>query len=325
MWIWGLRVPRRLIPAVCFAVLTGLLVAVVLGTLKGNSQEPAGVANPAASSRQGVLVSSGPNPRPDAGFPHGRGITLVDFPHGYFLDGRPRASFDNYVSGRTDLGNERHFLRTCYLRKGENRCLRTPGAAKPIRVAPGDRLLISALVDNNGDPRGNDDGDGPAVARDSRISFSYPSGSGMRLNLAGFIYARNAIVDETRPRLKTISDNLAFRSATGKPIAFEFQREARFLCADDFDPSGPIGSRYRYSEWFLTAPEEYWMFTGVTRNVQANSEENFDLGLPIGSNGSQGSSRGTLGLRQDEHLDFYAGEAHHCFLQFTLRVRGKWQ
>jgi hypothetical protein len=320
-----MRVPKRLIPAICFTVCIGLLIAAVTGKLKGASQQISGVTNPAAVNREGVLFSSGANPRPNAGFPHGRGITLADLPHGYFLAGRPRPSFDDYVSGEPDLANERHFLRTCYLRKGENRCLWAPQNTNPIRVAPGDRLLISALIDNNGSPNGNDDGKGPAVARDSRISFNFPNEVGRELNLGGFIYARNTIVDETRTRLKTISDNLAFRSATGMPFAFRFQHEARFLCANSFDPSNPVGRRYLYTAWPLTSAQQYWMFTGESRNTMANPEESFGLGLPIGSGGRHRGSHGRVGGRQREQLRFYAGSRHHCFLQFTLQVLGRWQ
>lgn len=319
-WTWDRRRPERAIPAIALSILTAAFVVPwVQGLLRSDRS---GVLNPIPPKRPGVLVSSASNPLPDAGFPHGRGITRADFPDGYSVKGVPRPSFDNFIDGgEGELGNERHLLATCFMR--EEYCLRTPTATDPIEVAPGDELLVSALVDNNGDPAGNKGGRGPAVARDTRISFNWNRDYDLELALGAFIRASNAVVDEARPRLRTISDSLTFRSATGKPIRLRY-RDARMLVADWFDPSGDPGKKWHYSRWYLTNPQEYWLFTGETTNVAGNSEAVSDLGLPIGSDGSGDSRRSIAGRTQRDRLDFYAGETYHAFVQFRVVVRGRW-
>jgi len=238
------------------------------------------------------------------------------------VDGVPRPSFDDYLGGgEGELGNERHFLATCFYR--EERCLKTSAAADPIEVAPGDELLVSALVDNNGNPDGNRDESGPAVARNARISFNWDPGPSLDLALGAFIRASNTVVDEARPQLRTVSDNLAFRSATGKPIHLRY-RDARILVADQFASGGDPGEKWHYSRWYLTDPQEYWLFTGEITNLAGNSEQASNLGLPIGSDGSGDASGSIAGRTQRDHLDFYAGEAYHAFVQFRVVVRGRW-
>jgi hypothetical protein len=317
-WVWDRPYPQRAIPVLALGALTTFALALV----RDSGSDLSGVPNPVSPKRPGVFVSSASNPLPDAGFPHGRGFTRADFPDGYSVNGVPRPSFDNFLGGgEGELGNERHLLATCFRR--EEHCLRTPTATDPIEVAPGDELLVSALVDNNGDPVGNKGGRGPAVARDTRISFNWDGDSGLELGLGAFIRASNAVVDEARPHLRTVSDNLTFRSATDKPVRLHY-RDARMLVADRFDPSGDPGERWHYSRWYLTDPQEYWLFTGTITNVAGNSEASGDLGLPIGSDGSGDSKGSIVGRTQRDRLNFYAGEVYHALVQFRVVVQGRW-
>lgn len=140
------------------------------------------------------------------------------------------------------------------------------------------------------------------------------------LNLSAYIYADNALVDESRPRLRTISDNLGFGSATGHPIQLRYvPDEARVLQAIRRRENG----EFTYRSWMLTGNEQYMLFTGNRFGVEGNTEEDPSLGLPIGSSGSA-DPHTVVGIRQRDQLDFFAGVPYHEFLQFKVRVTGSW-
>lgn len=284
------------------------------------------LVNPPAVDSRVAFISAASNPLPNAGFPHGRGMTHGDFPDGYMLHSRPRVTFNSYIDGRPiEFSDERHFLRACFINTSTGACLdRTSEPGDYVPVAPGDRLTVSILVNNNGDPSGNSDGDGPAVGRNSRVLVSFPTRERARtLNLSAYIYADNALVDEARPRLKTISDNLAFRSMTGRSIQLKYEPdEARIL-----QVTGPgrtdIPGVFSYRSWILTGNQQYMLFTGTRSSVEGNTEQDPSLGLPVGSSGST-EARMVVGVRQSDKLNFFAGVHYHLFVQFKVRVAGSW-
>lgn len=101
------------------------------------------IVNPPAVASRVAFVSAASNPLPNAGFPHGRGMTHGDFPTGYRFHGRPPGSFNNYVDG----------------------------------VAPGDRLVVSILIDNNGDQTGNSGGEGRPSPTTQGCSSAFQPGN----------------------------------------------------------------------------------------------------------------------------------------------------
>jgi len=147
----------------------------------------------------------------------------------------PCPTFDSSLDGpSSEFADERHFLRACFLNQEIDGCFTRSSDPQsgPLEVAPGDELLISALVNNNADSSGNGGGEGPAVARNSRIMFAFPTDRRQEvLHLSAYVYADNAVVDEYRRALRTISDNLGFQSVTGKPIELRYRRYALALQA----------------------------------------------------------------------------------------------
>jgi hypothetical protein len=326
-----LKSPRNLWIATALAVFTAVALDLwIMPALRGSDESVPDklVTEPSATRATEVAVSAASNPLPNVGFPHGRGITKTDFPEGYRFRGAPRPTFDSYVEGlSSEFSDERHFLWACFLNEETDGCLVRTGRSPRgrLEVAPGDRLLISALIDNNGDPSGNRDGAGPAVAHDTRVSFAFPTDRrGTVLDLSSYVYAADAIVDESRPALKTISDNFGFRSATGKPIELKYLGGARILQVMRSVASAEPGSTgYVYRRWILTGDQQRMLFTGSRRNVEGNTEADPGLGLPIGSTGSP-ESLDVVGTSQDDELDFYAGPDFHMFAQFEVRVEGSW-
>jgi hypothetical protein len=285
------------------------------------------VADPPGTNANEVAISAASNPLPNAGFPHGRGISQRDFPSGYRFQGMPRPTFNSYAEGLVpEFPDERHFLWACFVNRQIDGCLtrteRSPTG--PLEVAPGDELMISALIDNNGDPSGNRGGRRTAVARNSRILFSFPTGErATTLHLSSYIYADNAVVDEARPVLKTVSDNFGFQSVTGNPIELRYMRDARVLQARDEVSTDPGSTGYVYQRWNLTGDQQQMMFTGNRRIVMGNTEADRTLGLPIGSRGTLDPST-VIGMNVNDRLDFFAGRAYHMFVQFKVRVVGAW-
>jgi hypothetical protein len=327
----GLRNPRSYWIATVSAIVVSIATAIWLLPLFDDSAEELTadltdlIANPAGTSAEAV-ISAASNPLPNAGFPHGRGISRADFPHGYRFRGAPRPTFDSSLEGpSSEFADERHFLRTCFLNREIDGCLTRSDDPPlgPLEVAPGDELLISALVNNNADPTGNQGGEGPAVARNSRILFGFPNYRGQVLHLTAYVYADNAIVDEHRRVLGTISDNLGFQSVTGKPIELRYRRDARLLQArhriSEEDPS----AGFVYQSWLLTGDQQQMMFTGDRRLVLGNAEADPALGLPIGSTGSFDPSN-VVGEEPSHRLDFFGGDRYHVFVQFKVRVAGRW-
>lgn len=287
------------------------------------------LANPPGTKASEVAISAASNPLPNAGFPHGRGISREDFPDGYRFQGEPRPTFDSYVEGpASEFADERHFLRACFLNDEKAGCLTrtTQAHSGPLAVAPGDELLISALVDNNGDPNGNQGGQGPAVARNCRILFAFPTRQRKPiLHLSSYLYADNTVVDESRPALKTISDNFGFSSTTGKPITLRYRPHSAYVLQarhkQDEDDAEP--GEYVYQQWILTGDQQRMMFTGNRSRVEGNTETDPALGLPIGSTGSF-EPDAAVGRRSEAERACFAGEAYHLFVQFKVRVNGEW-
>ena len=156
----------------------------------------------------------GNNPWPAGGQPHGIGISHRDYPYGYKLNGRPRPSFDNYIDYSNEAPNdERPFLGARIL--GPKPC--PPNSfetRRKILVFPGDTVRLSVFIHNNGPTSHNDGGWGRAVARDTRVGIELPREPAPELQVSAGLFARNAVVLESDPRLHTISDNISIRSVT---------------------------------------------------------------------------------------------------------------
>jgi len=143
------------------------------------------------------------------------------------------------------------------------------------------------------------------------------------LHLSAYVYADNAVVDESRRALRTISDNFGFQSVTGKPIELRYKRDALAPQARHRTSKDNSATGFVYQAWILTGDQQRMMFTGDRRLVQGNTEADPTLGLPIGSTGSFDPSN-VVGEEHGDRLDFFAGDRYHMFVQFKVRVSGHW-
>jgi len=228
----------------------------------------------------------------------------------------------------SEFADERHFLRACFLNEEKGGCLTrtTQAHSGPLEVAPGDELLISALVDNNGDPSGNQGGQDTAVAQNCRVMFAFPTRQRKpTLHLSSYIFADNAVVDESRPALKTISDNFGFSSTTGKPIKLRYKPDSAYILQARYKLNGDHAKsgEYVYQRWVLSGDQQFMMFTGSRSRVEGNTEADPALGLPIGSTGTFDPDA-VVGRNPEAERACFAGEAYHLFAQFKVRVNGEW-
>lgn len=322
--------PDRRRGAVVLGVISGLVVLVIGPSLSGSDRKHNATTTAKGGEITGdaaIALTDGPgpswsNPRPAGGTPHGRGITHVDYPNGYEYRDVPRPSFDNYLGNLPGLpADERSFLAVC-VRVDADVCRRAP-VGQPLAVTPGDQLDILVYLNNDADGSGNNGGAGPSVARNTRVGINYPTGiSARQLSLDAYLYADNALVDQTQPQLHTISDRLTIKSLTGKPIELQYVLDsAQFLQAR---PAGGLSRsrgprQFQYQVWSLTDGQQYWLFTGRETQVAAENQADPNLGLPIGSDGSN-EGRAAVGTRQGDRLAFLGGIEYHGFLRFHVRV-----
>lgn len=321
--------PDRRRGTIVLGVMSGLVVLVIglwLGGSDGSSRATTAAKGGEISGGAATALTDGPgpsgsNPRPAGGTPHGRGITHADYPNGYEHLDVPRPSFNNYLGNLPGLpADERSFMAVC-VRVDADVCRRAP-VGQPLAVAPGDQLDILIYLNNNASASGNNGGTGPSVARNTRIAINYPTDTSARqLSLATYLYADNALVDQARSRLHTISDRLTVKSLTGEPIELRYVLDsAQFLQAR---PAGGLSGRgprqFQYQVWGLTDAQQYWLFTGRETRVAAESQANPKLGLPIGSDGSD-EGWAAVGTRQGDRLSFFGGIEYHGFLRFHIRV-----
>lgn len=169
-----------------------------------------------------TAVLAGNNPQPATGRPHGTGISHRDYPTGYKLNGEPRPSFDNYIDYSNCAPNdERPFVGARVL---------APHASprgsfetrRKIRVRPGDEVSVSVYIHNNGATSGNGGGK-TAIARNTRIGVRLPHDARAELQVAVWLYADNAVVQESDLALHSISDNISILSQNGVPIELSWE------------------------------------------------------------------------------------------------------
>lgn len=265
-----------------------------------------------------ALVSAGNHPLPSTGSPHGTGISHNQYPDGYKLNGHFTPSFDNYIDYSNGAANdERPFLGARVVSPNPLPADGSFETRKKLEVKPGDKLTVSAFVHNDAGTSGNNNGNGPSVAKNTRVYFNFPTGqSATELQLSSYVRANNAVVNDQNLNQHTISDNMSFLSKDGTPIKLKF-----------IDGSGRLlqtmmaqnQNNTNYQVWNFTHNQEYWMFTGNRTNVGGNTEEDPHLGLPIGSDGSFKSTH-SVGVNQSDILDWFGCEIFHGYVQFQVMV-----
>lgn len=265
------------------------------------------------------------NPLPKGGTPHGRGIRHFDYPNGYQLEGEARPSFNNYLDLPDGTAiDERSFTGARVLRP-DARPAEGFEAMRALIVRPGDLVAISIYIHNNAGLAGNQGGDGPGVARNSRVYVNFPTEeSATLLSIGCFIRADNAVVDEAYPELRTVSDNTVLASADESPIRLRYLTgKARFLqrrtIRAALSPPAAEPDEELYRSWTLPEAQEYWLFTGQIRNVRENAEQSAELGLPIGSDGSRDPLQ-AAGRSQGDQLLYFGGNSYVGILQFQVAV-----
>lgn len=261
------------------------------------------------------------NPLPNAGFPHGTGISHAEYPDGFRTDEAPTPTFNSYLDnpdGSPD--DERSFLAARVLRP-----VRAPSQGLSVGVLdvrPGDTVQISIYIRNDADPAGNRRGRGPAVARNTRVLAGWTRGRATVLSLGSYIFAENAVPDLAHPDLRTISANLELRSETHRPIRLEYvPNSAQYLQnapgRGEHVPGLPLST---YEIWDLIPAQQRLLFTGYTRRVHDNSEMDAASGLPIGSD--DGYRRATLiGEHLNDRMNFYGGSPYFGYVVYKVRVR----
>lgn len=265
-----------------------------------------------------AMAYAGNNPLPTTGAPHGTGISHQQYPNGYKLNGQFAASFNNYIDySDGSPKDERAFLGARVASPTQQPADGSFETRKKLRVKPGDRVIVSAYIHNDGGASGNNAGSGPSVAKNTRIYFAFPTGqSKTELQLSSYIRADNAVVNDQNLQMKTISDNMSFLSETGQPIKLKYlPGKARLLQSNMAkDPNNT-----NYQIWNFSNGQEYFMFTGSRTNVGGNTEEDPNLGLPIGSNGSY-QSAASVGTNQSQKLDWFGCNEYHGYVQFQVEV-----
>jgi hypothetical protein len=264
------------------------------------------------------LAYAGNNPLPTTGAPHGTGISHTQYPNGYKLNGQFAATFNNYIDySDGSPKDERAFLGARVYSPTSQPADGSFETRKKLQVKPGDKIIVSAYIHNDGGTSGNLNGSGPSVAKNTRIYFAFPTGqSKSELQLSSYIRANNAVVNDQNSNMHTVSDNMSFISTDGKPIKLKYvPGKARLLQTNMAkDPNNT-----NYQIWNFSNGQEYFMFTGSRTNVGGNTEEDPALGLPIGSNGSYQASQ-SVGTTQSQQLDWFGCNEYHGYVQFQVEV-----
>ena len=243
------------------------------------------------------------------GSPHGTGISHSAYPDGYMLDGHSRPSFDNYIDYSNRKPNdERPFLGA---RIYSPRSAPSDGSFTTrgtLHVRPGDELLVSAFIDNDGAsaPSG--------IARDTRIAFRLPQDRIARsFELGALIYARNAVPYDARRGLRTISHSLLLFSSEPVHLVL-IPGSARVV--QSLQPRHPQSTGFR--SWRLDSRQTGWLFDAHWTDRSGNSELSPRAGLPIGNDRSL-QRDAALGVVQQQRLPYYPGNTFG-YVQFRLLV-----
>ena len=259
---------------------------------------------------------TGNNPLPHSGNPHGSGISHVDYPSGYALDGRPRPSFNNYIDYSDSAPNdERPFLGARAL--GRDPCPADSfETRRKIQVFPGDVVLVSLYIHNNGPTGHNDGGDGPSVARDTRVGVDFPYEPDTEVQMSAWLFADNAVVNDRYPSLHTISDNLSFLSRGGTAISLRYVKgSARLLQSRQ----SRLPSSINYQAWAFTPEQAHWLFTAEQEVGEGGENLDSETGLAVGNDGSFDPTH-SVGTESDAELGWFGSNVYHGYLAFKVRV-----
>jgi hypothetical protein len=277
-------------------------------------RQPASETDTRPERLRTVLV--GNNPQPRTGAPHGLGISHREYPNGYVLNGRPVPSFNNYIDYFDGAPNdERAFLGARLI--GPNPCPADSfEVRRKIRVLPGDTIAVSIYIHNNGPASHNDAGNGPAVARNTRIGVSLPLEPAVELQMAAWLFAENAVVEDDRPQVHTISDNLSILSRRGVPIAVRYVKgSARLLQSRQSRDE----RSNNYQSWIFTPTQAKWLFSPEKRIAEERWNIAPHSGVAIGNTG-QSTSLKAVGAGRDAALGWWGCNTYHGYLDFLLRV-----
>ena len=261
-------------------------------------------------------ILTGNNPQPQAGAPHGTGISHREYPYGYVLNGRPLPSFNNYIDYLDGAPNdERAFLGARLI--GPNPCPADSfEVRRKIRVLAEDTIAVSIYIHNNGPPSHNDAGNGPAVARNTRIGVSLPPEPAVELQMAAWLFAENAVVEDDHPQVHTISDNLSILSRRGVPITVHYVKgSARLL--QSRQPQDERSNNYQ--SWIFTPTQEKWLFSPEKQIAEERWNIAPDSGVPIGNSGHSTPLK-AVGAEKDAALGWWGCNTYHGYLNFLLRV-----
>jgi hypothetical protein len=253
------------------------------------------------------LVLAGNNPLPDSGSPHGAGITHAQYPNGYMLNGVFAPTFDSYKDNKDGSPNdERPFLVGWTNNDKE---------ANAVTAKAGDEITVRAFIHNDGGSTGNVGGIGPSVAKNTRVLMSFPTDkTGNSLHVSSYIRADNAVVNENKPGLKTISDDLEVKSATGAPIKLTYiGNSAKFL------QTNKSRNQNGYHIWNLNGQQQSYLFTGTRHAEGNNTEISATSGLGVGSDGSFNLGK-ALGSTQNDQLDWFGCDEYHGYILFKMKV-----
>lgn len=296
------RVQRRATRVVLSTVLVALLATAFL---LGEKTQP-----------HGKSAATVANPLPNFGSPHGAGISHHQYPSGYSPNGHAYPTFDSYI----DYSDGKPQDQRAFLGARIVAPVQYPDGfetQQALRVRPGDEVLVSAYVNNNGPFLANRDGQGPAVAHNTRVAFNFPGQSKQTLDIGGFIRSDNARPVLTDASLRSISANLELRSETGQPIRLQYlPGSARLLQAHNgqADPTPP-----RYQVFMLSGAQQHMLFNAGYYGTGRSAELNPSSGVPVGSDGRYQVDT-SLGSRSTDRLDFFAGVEYYSYVQFRARI-----
>jgi hypothetical protein len=254
-----------------------------------------------------TLAFAGNNPQPDSGSPHGAGITHAQYPNGYMLNGVFAPTFNSYTDNKDGSSNDERPFLVGWANNGNE--------ANAVTAAPGDTVTVRAFIHNDGGTSGNVGGIGPSVAKNSRVLMSFPTDkTGTSLHISSYIYADNAVVNENKPGLKTISDDLEIKSNNGAPIKLTYiAGSAQFL------QSNKARGQNGYQSYTLTGNQQQYLFTGTRKQEGNNIEITPTSGLGLGSDGSYKSAK-AVATSQNDILDWFGCEEYQGYVLFKVKV-----
>ncbi len=254
-----------------------------------------------------AVALAGNNPLPKLGSPHGTGITHAAYPNGYKLDGAFTPTFNSYLDNVDGSPNdERPFL---VGRVG------TGAAQNTLTVNDGDEITVRAFVHNDAGASGNNGGTGPSVAKNTRILMGFPTGkTGNSLHVDSFVYADNAVVDQSNRSLKTISDDLEVKSANGQPIKLDYVPGSAALLQNNAARQGT-----GFQVWKFSGAQEQMLFTGSRANVAGNVEISPTSGLGIGSDGSFDFTK-AVATSTAQKMDWFGCNEFYGYVLYKAKV-----